>query len=65
MKKEDVVILEEPNHLFRHGGASNLDKYRTLPNGSLKSITKAVSDYKAVYEKIDLERGELNKSVSD
>jgi|GEM_PF-1073533 len=48
--RDSIITLEKPNHLFRRAGRRNLDEYRILPNGNLKSITRDASDYKAVYE---------------
>ncbi len=48
--KDSVISVEYPNHLFRRAGRRNLDEYKILPNGNLKSITRDASDYKAVYE---------------
>jgi hypothetical protein len=48
--KDSLITVEYANNLFRRGGRRNLDEYRILPNGNLKSITRAASDYKAVYE---------------
>lgn len=47
---DSIITVEYPNHLFRRAGRRNLDEYKILPNGNLKSITRDASDYKAVYE---------------
>lgn len=58
---DSIITLEKPNHLARRGGRSNLDKYKILYNGNLKSITRAASDYNAVYERIkSTEKGILS-----
>jgi|AntDeeMinimDraft_5_1070356.scaffolds.fasta_scaffold13495_2 hypothetical protein len=58
---DSIVTLEKPNHLFRRGGRRNLDKYKILHNGNLKSITRAASDYNAVYDRIkSTEKGILS-----
>jgi hypothetical protein len=63
--KKDFVIIEYPNHLFRRGGIRNIDKYKVLPNGDLKSITKIASDYGAVYNKIPLSENDLINVAPD
>lgn len=63
--KENTVIIELPNHLFRRSGKRNLDKYKVLPNGDLESITKQASDYGAVYKKIPLSEKSLIEVVPD
>lgn len=47
---DSTLTLEKPNHLFRRAGRRNLDEYKILPDGNLKSITRDASDFKAVYE---------------
>lgn len=63
--KDDIIILEKPNHLFRRSGKRNLDKYKVLLNGDLKSITNQASDYNAIYKKINLNERNLKELVPD
>jgi hypothetical protein len=49
---DSIITLEKPNHLSRRAGIRLLDKYQILSNGNLECITRAASDYGAVYELI-------------
>lgn len=63
--KDSIIILEKPNHLFRRSGQRNLDKYKVLPNGDLKSITRQASDYGAIYKKIPITEKSFIEVVPD
>ena len=63
--KENTVIIELPNHLFRRSGKRNLDKYKVLSNGDLESVTKSASDYRAVYKKILISEKSLKEVYPD
>lgn len=63
--RENVIILEKPNHLFRRSGKRNLDKYIVLPNGDLKSVTRQASDYNAIFKKLNLEDDNLKSLIPD
>lgn len=63
--KDSIVIIESANLLYRRSGKRNLDKYKVLPNGDLKSITRQASDYNAIYKKINLNESNLKELVPD
>lgn len=62
---DSIITLEYPNQFFRRSGKRNLDKYKILPNGNIESITKAASDYGAVYQKILISNKSSLKIVPD
>lgn len=62
---DSIIIIEKPNLIFRRAGKRNFDKYKVLPNGDLKSITKQASDYGGIYKKIPLSENSLEEFIPD